>query len=187
VEFDTFFPRSLQPNQAAVVDHTKATARCRFVYRKMACFRVFAGSVVLPSSPPAFLRCAIFTWHIAQSPKPGPARTVPYRTSRSHMPGPHTTHDKAPDGWHRISRSSAANRRTIYRFNICRLLLSVFFTASLPARPGPTRHRAVDVNHAPRSLHLPHPTPNTSPFRPATLSTPFCSKPNSFPPFLSQH
>jgi hypothetical protein len=33
----------------------------------------------------------------------------------------------------------------------------------------------------------PIPTPNTSPFRPATLSTPFCSKPNSFPPFLSQH
>lgn len=52
-------------------------------------------------------------------------------------------------------------------------------TGSLPAGPGPTRRRPTRSSSLPATS-----SPTPSPFRPASLSTPFCSKPDHFLHFL---
>ena len=114
------------------------------------------------------------------------AGPTPQATEAPH-PQPYTPEWDGPPRISARPRRRCCPNRTLPLQTRRRLSASV---ASLPAGPGPTRPSPINVN--PRSPPPPSgPLPLrlsldvvSSPFRPVSLSTPFCSKPERFRQFF---
>jgi hypothetical protein len=134
----------------------------------------------------------VFTGFTCHKRRPGPSPSLPYRTSAPHMRGPPAPQETAArirrrpstpesDGPPRISlpRGGAAARTKPANPTVSTSRRLSASTGSLPAGPGPTRRRPTRSSSLPATS-----SPTPSPFRPASLSTPFCSKPDHFLHFL---